>query len=171
MPIDMSYAQIPLFTRTPKNFRKKTRKSLPLVGFPCYLVLAMSTTTTTTATRPYFTAKTFWQTSETLAEVRLNDLVGLRKESAFYLKSVGCPPAYREVMRGIEEESRYLQEAIASFIASAEKLAQLHQETEQKIAEYEETFENEGEASEEFTVSDAKVLVEQAAADIENWKY
>jgi uncharacterized protein YukE len=131
-----------------------------------------TTTTTTTAARPYFTAKTFWQSPQTLVENRLKDLFELQRQSAFYLKKgVDCSPAYREVMKGIEEESRYLQETIASFIASAEKLAELYQETEEKISAYQETFENEGEASEEFTVSDAKVLVEQAAADIENWKY
>jgi len=128
--------------------------------------------TTTTTARPYFTADTSFQSAETLAEARLNDLIGLQKESAYYLrKDVECPPAYRQVMRGIESEARDLQYRVAMLIASGEKLAQLHQETEQKIAEYEETFENEGEASEQFTVSDARVLVEEAYASIENWKY
>jgi hypothetical protein len=171
-PIDMSYAQIPLFTRTHKNFGKNIRKSLPLVRFPCYLIPAMSNPTTTTTARPYFTAETSFQSPETLAEARLTDLISLRKESAFYLKKgVDCPPAYREVMRGIELEARDLQYRVAMLMASGEKLAQLLQETEEKIAAYQETFENEGEASEEFAFSDAKVLVEEAYASIENWVY
>ena len=126
--------------------------------------------TTTTTTRPYFTVERSFHTVENLVEHRLNDLISLQKESSFYLrKGVECPPAYREIMRLVEREARDLQCRVASLIASAEALGQLLQETEQKIADYQQTFE--GEASEEFTFLDAKVLVEEAAASIENWEY
>lgn len=128
--------------------------------------------TNTTAARPYFTVSAWHMTSEDLAEKRLNDLCGLRKESAYYSRQdVECPPAYREAMRLIEREAIDMQKRVADMIASAEKLAQLQCSIEQKIADYQDAFEREGEASEEFTISDAKILVNEACQDIENFQY
>jgi hypothetical protein len=93
-------------------------------------------------------------------------------EAAHYLrKDVECGPAYREAMRLIELEARDLQYRVAMLIGSAEKLGRLVEDIQEKNGEYCSALEEHGEASEEFTVSDAKVLVEKAFEDIQNWKY
>jgi hypothetical protein len=126
----------------------------------------------TTAARPFFTLENSFYSAEEIAEKRLNDLCGLRMEAAHYLrKDVECGPAYREAMRLIELEARDLQYRVAMLIGSAEKLGRLVEDIQEKNGEYCSALEEHGEASEEFTVSDAKVLVEKAFEDIQNWKY
>ena len=157
------------------TFREKTfceiyKRKLVIRRFILYR-LAMSNTYTATA-RPYFTLEKSFDGAETLVEKRLNDLCGLRKEAAYYLrKDVACGPAYREVMRRIELEAHDLQYRVAMLIGAAEKLGQLLIDVEEKNGEYCLTLEENGRASEEFTISDARVLVEQAFEDIKNWEY
>jgi hypothetical protein len=132
----------------------------------------MSTTSTTTTTRPFFAIEKSFHHAETLAEKRLSELCGLRAQAAFYLrKDVECGPAYREVMERIQSEAHDLQYRVAMLIGAAEKLGKLFQDVEDKNNEYCSILEETGEAAEEFTISDAKILVDEAAEDINSWEY
>ena len=134
--------------------------------------LGMATPSNTTTTRPFFTLENSFYSAERIADKRLNDLCSLRNEASYYLrKDVECGPAYREAMKLIELEARDLQYRVAMLIGSAEKLGQLLEYVEEKNGEYCLNLEEHGEASEEFTISDAKALVEKAFEDIKNWEY
>ena len=130
----------------------------------------MSSTSTTA--RPWFSAHSYYLKDETLAAKRLEDLKSLRSEALHYVrKDVECAPAYKEAFRRIADEACELQAKIADMIASAERLAQLHIDIEEKNGDYCRALDENEEASEEFTFDDAKVLVDEAASDIWNWEY
>lgn len=122
--------------------------------------------------KPYFKQANHLTTPGQVAKYRLEQLEELRRQAAWYEKNpTETAPAYMETMKLIAKEAEGVQDRVAELIASAENLATLFTNTEEKLGEHQTRVEEEGSAGEDFTVSDAKALVDAAAKPIEEWKY